>query len=90
MFEVNYDSFFDLKVLAEELNINLSKNVHGDQIKLSELKVVQFTKNKNTFEYKLSYKTGNMLQANITVQRNLRTSRSTRLIDEIHLKPAYI
>ncbi|CAG4919702.1 unnamed protein product [Colias eurytheme] len=89
VFELNYDSFFDLKVLAEELNINLSKNVHGDQIKLSELKVVQFTKNKNTFEYKLSYKTENMLQANITVQRNLRTSRPTRSIDEIYLKPAY-
>lgn len=86
---MNYDSFFDLKVFAEELNINLSKNVHGDQIKLTELKVVQFTKNKNTFEYKLSYKTENMLQANITVQRNLRTSRPSRSIDEIHLMPAY-
>lgn len=54
--EMSYDNFFDLKALAEEMNINVSKNIDGDQIKLTDLKVVKFTKNNDDFEYKVSYK----------------------------------
>lgn len=43
--EMNYDDFFDLKSLEENMNFNMTKNNNDDVIKTGVIKSIKFTKN---------------------------------------------
>lgn len=57
--EMNYDDFFDLKSLEENMNFNMTKNNNGDVIKTGDIKSIKFTKNCLNYEYRTTYKTQN-------------------------------
>lgn len=81
--ELTFSDFYDLKSLAEEMGFNTKKNVNGDQIKVSEITMVEFKKGENTYRYKLGYD-GEWISA------PLRTGRSiNKKTNNVTLKQAY-
>lgn len=91
--EMNFDDFFDLKSLEENMNFNVAKNLNGDVIKTSDIKSMKFTKNCENYQYRTTYNTENWEEAKAIIQprgKNLRGNRgNSRRIDEIPLKYAY-
>lgn len=67
--EMNFDSFFDLKLLADETNLNLSKNVDGNAIKVTEMKAIQFTKGSEAYQYRKTYKSETWTMAKVRIGR---------------------
>ncbi|CAH1286836.1 unnamed protein product [Chrysodeixis includens] len=53
--ELNYDDFYDLKKLFEDITLNVNKDLQGNPIKLSDIKVIRFVKNSETYDLKYSY-----------------------------------
>lgn len=89
--ELNYTDFMDLKKLADDLNINTTRNVSGEAIKTTDIKVIRFMKDCDIYKYKTTYKTDNLNEANINGKtRTFRLNTTqTRNIEEISLNPAY-
>lgn len=76
--EMNFDSFFDLKLLSDDVSLNLSKDVTRNNIKISEIKVIKFTKNSDTYQFRYSYKSITWAEAQVKLGR---TGNKKRLID---------
>lgn len=54
--ELNFDDFYDLKTLSDEIELNTVKDVEGNTIKTSDIKVIEFTKdNDAVYNYKLKF-----------------------------------
>ncbi|KAG6463739.1 hypothetical protein O3G_MSEX014049 [Manduca sexta] len=81
--EMHWNSFYDLKFLAEELNVNFSKNIHGEPIKLTELTMIKFTKNSDKYKYKMSFEQ-DWLEAKLKLTRGRKKTPSN-----INLRSAY-
>lgn len=65
------------------MGFNTKKNVNGDQIKVSEITMVEFKKGENTYRYKLGYD-GEWISA------PLRTGHSiNKKTNNVTLKQAY-
>lgn len=87
--ELNYNDFVDLKLLTNEIGFNCQKNIHGEQIKLSDVKMVRFEKESDTFFYKTSYKDLDWHQAYTTTITNRRVNGTSNNVEKIMRKPAY-
>lgn len=81
--ELAFSDFYDLKALAEEMGFNVIKNVNGDQIKISEIKIIEFKKAEDTYRYKVEYD-GTWIAAQIRTGRLKKKSNNI-----ISLKQAY-
>lgn len=53
--ELNYDDFYNLKKLNEEIGLNIDTNIHRENIKTSDIKMIQFKKGAETYSYKSKY-----------------------------------
>lgn len=82
--EMSYDSFYDLKLLSNDINLNTGKNIDGETIRISDVKVVKFIKDSDTYLYKTTYKTENWQEAKIKISR-----AGKKNIADIHLSAAY-
>lgn len=84
--EMNFDSFFDMKMLSDDVNLNVTKDVDRNSIKILEIKAIEFTKGSETYQYRDSYKSDKWTVANIRVgrigNRNIR-------VKDIILKQLY-
>lgn len=80
--ELTFSDFYNLKSLEEEMSFNTTKNEKGDQIKISQIKMVEFKKGENTYRYKLGYE-GEWIIA------PTRTGRSINKKTNITLKQFY-
>lgn len=81
-----------MKKLADEINLNTTKNVSGESIKTTDIKALTFLKGSDVYKYKITYKTVNWNEVNINDKtRSLRKTATRNDIDigEISLKPAY-
>ncbi|CAK1590334.1 unnamed protein product [Parnassius mnemosyne] len=67
--EMNFDLFFDLKLLADEVNLNLNKDIERNNVKLSEMKAIKFTKRSETYQFRNSYKSVVWTKANVKIGR---------------------
>lgn len=85
--EMSFRHFMDLKLLSDEMAFNYSKSVNGEQIKLSDIKMLRFEKGSDSYFYKTSYNDAEWQRVQIkTVNRR---SSGVRDIKKIILKPAY-
>ena len=66
--ELSFSDFYDIKALAENIGLNIAKNESGDQIKLTDIKMVEFRKNEDAYRYKVSYN-GDWMLAKIKTGR---------------------
>lgn len=82
---MNFDSFFDLKLLSDETYLNLNRDVDGNIIKLTDMKAIKFTKSSETYQYKNSYKSDTWIEANIKTSRMSNRKR----INDVVLKVLY-
>lgn len=53
--ELNFSDFYDLKALSEDIGLNITKNESGEQVKVSQIRMVRFDKGFETYRYKISY-----------------------------------
>lgn len=67
--EMNFDSFFDLKSLSVEVNLNLNKDVDRNNLKVSELKVIKFIKSSERYQFRYSYQSDIWTEANVKISR---------------------
>lgn len=86
--EMSFGDFMDLKLLSDEMAFNYSKNINGDQIKLSDIKMLRFEKGNDSYFYKTSYDDDASWQA-VQIRTISRRSSGARDIKRINLKPAY-
>jgi hypothetical protein len=55
--ELSFNDFIDLKLLTDKIGYNFQKNIEGEQIKISNIKIIRFVKgsevcfNKNSYKY---------------------------------------
>lgn len=88
--ELNYDDFYDLKKLLEDISLNTNKDLQGNPIKLSEIKVVRFVKNSETYDLKYSYEDEWVtVKSKIILKRKTRSDNTDINIAEVSLIPAY-
>lgn len=88
--ELNYSDFYDLKSLSEEIGLNIAKNADGDQIKISDIKIVEFRKGHDHYKYKIKYDSEWILAPIRSGRSTSRTGRSNnQKLLKIKLKQAY-
>lgn len=93
--ELNYDDFIDLKVLTEEIGMNTTKTIDGNTMKLTDVKMIRFLKNSDTYEYKTTYDEKNawtkvlIKPKTMSGRKSCRTRRDVT-IQNVTLKPAYL
>lgn len=85
--ELSFKDFIDLKSLTDEIGYNCQKNTEGEQIKISNIKIIRFVKGSEVCFYKNSYK-------DITWEKALMKKAGTRRsgakdISSIKTKLAY-
>jgi len=85
--EMSFGDFWDLKVLYDEMGINLSKNTDGKEFKINEVRILQFEKGSNVIRYKTSYKQLEWYCMEFRTKKT-RSSNSQRS-QNINPKPAY-
>jgi len=54
--ELSFKDSIDLKSLTDEIGYNCQKNTEGEQIKISNIKIIRFVKGSEVCFYKNSYK----------------------------------
>ncbi|KAL4104377.1 hypothetical protein QTP88_019678 [Uroleucon formosanum] len=54
--ELSFKDFIDLKSLTDEIGYNCQKNTEGEQIKISNIKIIRFVRGSEVCFYKNSYK----------------------------------
>lgn len=54
--EMSFDSFYDLKLFFNDINLNMGKNIDGEIIRIFDVKVVKFIKDFDIYFYKIMYK----------------------------------
>lgn len=83
--EMNFDSFIDIKMLSEDVNLNVNKDVDGNTFKISDIKAIKFTKDSEIYQFKYSYKSDNWTDARI------RTGRmgNKKKVEDITLNQLY-
>lgn len=87
--ELNFTDFLDWKDLADQLSVNFNKNCNGDIVKLSDIRLIKFTKKSNVYSYKTSYDdTAEWFHCDIMGTGSKRHPRRN-LPSEIRLKNAY-
>ncbi|CAH0591687.1 unnamed protein product [Chrysodeixis includens] len=82
--EMSFDSFYDLKLLSNDINLNTGKNIDGETIRISDVKVVKFIKDSDTYLYKTTYKSERWKEAKIKISR-----AGKKNISDIQLCAAY-
>lgn len=86
--ELGFRDFVDLKQLNSDIGFNCQKNDIGEQIKVSEIRMIRFVKGSDVYFYKTSYKEAEWKCAKT---RNIGTRRSSgaKNINNIIKNPAY-
>lgn len=83
--EMNYESFYDFKILQEEWGYNFTTNSDGQNVNWNEIKILKICKqNPTVFFYKTSYKQVNYQEVDV---RNKR--KKMKALTEISLQQAY-
>ncbi|XP_013185605.2 uncharacterized protein LOC106131153 [Amyelois transitella] len=85
--EMNYDDFYDLKNLTEEIGLNTTKDIQGNTIKTNDIKLIQFQKDGEIYKYKNGYDE-DWIEVETKIVR-ARSKSPTKEIQNISLKPAY-
>lgn len=67
--EMNFDSFIDIKMLSDHINLNVNKDVDGNTFKILDTKAIKFTKDSEIYQFKCSYKSDNWTEARIRTGR---------------------
>lgn len=67
--EMNFDSFIDMKLLSEDVNLNVNKDVDGNTFKILDTKVIKFMKDSEIYQFQCSYKSDNWTAARIRTGR---------------------
>lgn len=93
--ELNYDDFIDLKALTEEIGMNSTKTTDGNTMKLTEVRMIRFLKNSDTYEYKTTFDeeeawTKVLIKPKTASGRRTGRSRRENAIQNVTLKPAYL
>lgn len=73
--ELNFSDFYDIKAISEDIGLNVTKNENGDEIKISEIRMVEFKKGADTYRNKDSY-SGEWMIAKIKTGRLLVNKRN--------------
>ncbi|CAK1587874.1 unnamed protein product [Parnassius mnemosyne] len=71
-------------ILANDINLNTIKNIDGETIRLSDIKVMKFIKDSDTYKYKTTYKTEQFKEAKIKISRSGKKN-----ITDINLSAVY-
>lgn len=87
--ELNYEDFYDLKKLADEIGLNTGKDIVGNTIKTSDIRMIQFRSNSTTFSYKTKYEE-DWIQAEIRTKKARSTRHeNSKEIKDLKLAAAY-
>lgn len=54
--EMGYADFIDLKSLYDDMAINISRDIDGNNFKINDVRMLQFEMGANVFRFKASYK----------------------------------
>lgn len=84
--EMNYSDFYDLKSLFQDMRINITKNVKGEPFKITEVKVMKFEKDLDSFFYKTDYE--EIEWQEVKFIKRLKKGETARS-DNVELKKAY-
>ncbi|CAK1600151.1 unnamed protein product [Parnassius mnemosyne] len=86
--ELNFTDFIDWKDLADQLAVNFYKNLNGDNVRLSDIRVIKFVKGSDVYSYKTSYEdTAEWIQCIIHTGPKRRNRKNQTA--EILVKKAY-
>jgi len=85
--EINFSDFKDIKTLHNDMALTMTKDVSGNDFKLSEIKVVRFVKGSEVIFFKNNYKQLEWNEHNFTSKKK----RARKIIEtnNIILKSAY-
>lgn len=84
---MNFSDFKDIKTLHNGMALTMTKDVSGNDFKLSEIKVVRFEKGSEVIFFKNSYKQLEWNELNFTSKKT--RARKSIETNNIVLKPAY-
>lgn len=74
-------------LLSDEMAFNYSNNINGDQIRMSDIKMLRFEKDSDSYVYKTSYDEANWQR--VQIRATNRRSSGVKDIKSIYLKSAY-
>lgn len=86
--ELNYDDFYDLKELGDEVGLNTVKDVKRNTIKINDIKMIQFKKDCTTYNYKTKYEE-DWTEVEIKTRSRTKSTRNCKEMRDINLKAAY-
>lgn len=89
--EQNYDDFYDIKKLADEIGLNIVKDVQGNTVKLHDIHIVEFTKGNDRYRYKNKYGDDWLEVENKKINKRLSAKQNANQMafHEMSLSPAY-
>lgn len=73
--ELNFDDFIDTKKLTEDLGLNFAKDVNGDVVKLTEIKMIRFVKDSESYFVKYAYDSCDWTEVSVKIKKSGRASR---------------
>lgn len=85
--EMGFESFFDIKVLSNDMGLNINKNTNGDDFKINEVRILKFVKGDDEFQYKTSYKQEEWLAVNFRQRKRCKTDIKNILLKKAYNKP---
>lgn len=85
--EMHFSDFKDIKTLHNDMALTMTKDVSGNDFKLSEIKVVRFEKGREVFFLKNNYKQLEWNELNFTSKKT--RARKSIETNNIILKSAY-
>lgn len=84
--EMGFNDFIDLKILYDEMSLNITKDIEGNDFKISDVRVLKFEKNSSMFQFKTSYKQEEWNSVNF---RTKKRRSDLKDIKTITIKQAY-
>lgn len=88
--EMDFKDFYELKTLNDEVKLNMAKSVNGDPIKITEIKMIRFTKDSDTYAYKTDYaKNWIEVKCHKAPRGSQRNTNMSETVKTVSLKQAY-
>ena len=86
--ELNFDDFYNLKALYDDVGFRLNENEAGNSFKVKEVRVLKFEKGSDVFYYKNSYKETEW-HSLCFLPKTLRTRKQYHSLADYELKNAF-
>lgn len=83
---MGFENFYDLKRLFDDMNLNITKNVDGNDFKINEVKILEFQKESELLRYKTSYDQAEWFSLNF---RPKRRRSDLQDLTNVTIKKAY-